>query len=190
MRRSLSPRTIIIAFVVIAGGLVGAVINLDRYFNGKGAVTVFGPPGGRLTVTVDGTWVDTLAPGAGTKVELPQGPHQVTLASGVTQKSFPLEVNSGTFHRVLPFGEQCFALFDVTNAVYSTGLLGGLLQQKVTVEQRFCGPDAFDFPSESYLKISQMPQRLQAGRRVRLLQSIPCADLQAPDAALIAAITP
>jgi hypothetical protein len=90
--------------------VVAAFAALYLVFFGDGAVTVAAPRDRPLKVHVDGEEVASLAPGEHRRIGVEPGSHELRLESAGKVEAHRLDVTNGTYDRVIPLSDQCFAL--------------------------------------------------------------------------------
>ena len=170
---------------------IGAVLAVAFRF-GSGSFQVVAPQGASVTVNVDGQDVGTVTEGEHQRFSIDQGSHGVKLtASNGKVSTHQLAVNNGAFDQVLPVGDQCFVVLDVTNYVYEKQQLldkiEGVIGEGIVVKSKVASPGPFDTPAGAFYSMEELPDSIEQGKRTELLLEISCEAAHGSDADAVVA---
>ncbi|WP_224367462.1 hypothetical protein [Hyalangium versicolor] len=163
--------------VVGTFAIFGLVALAYNYF-GNGTLHVMTVGNGTVELVMDGKPVQARSKQEDHLVfEASRGRHEVKLtdASSGTVTPFSVEVSNGFTELLLPTRkDQCFLRFDMTEAAYS-GQNTLHKNQSPTVEDRYLKVgEAIILPSNTYLTLEEMPEKVSSSERVYLLRDLPC----------------
>jgi hypothetical protein len=169
--------------LAIVGGVVIAVLVAIAVLAGNGAIIVVAPAGVAITVAADGAALGTVDGGKHGRFNVEQGKRTITLTTSARVVTHAIDVGSGAYDQVLPFGEQCFAHLDVTLAWYEPGRP----KDRVLVEATYAGGEPFDTPTGVVFATAELPAEAEEGKHAEVLLEVPCGGIGGAAEELVAA---